>query len=462
MKIEIISHPSGEQLPMLVDGNGLPIPSDMLKRAVLMCLLMFLAGQASRANESAVNSTQSDPWTARLKDLREAETSVKVLSEKRDRNDKGKEDIYAGYLNALGQSRSFIGDAFGAMDAFGESNRIYERTSVEKYKAHPDIDPYHVRPGELTFEEIIRTSSAENAIAAIVRAAQKRQIVMLNEAHHVPMHRAFAMQLARELRKIGFEYMACEAFTNDGSQPLKKGYVDENSGYYTNDTAYGNLLRDAIRSKWKFVSYEPQDKPREFMMAKNIFDRILKDNPKAKIFIYVGYGHIAKLPVATEPGDKSMLAAQLKKLSGIDPLTIDQTSMYQQYVDKNESRIYENALSKNFEDRPYVLVGKNNQFIRLPNEMFTQPEKVDIQVVYPKYKIDPATGRPAWMSSLANLTPRPVPKELIPSKGRRLVYAYGVDDPIDSVPVDVVLLESGRPTPMLMLPTGTFRFETEN
>jgi len=27
LKIEIISHPSGDQLPMLVDGNGLPIPS---------------------------------------------------------------------------------------------------------------------------------------------------------------------------------------------------------------------------------------------------------------------------------------------------------------------------------------------------------------------------------------------------------------------------------------------------
>ena len=27
MKIEIITHPSGDQLPLLVDGNGLPIPT---------------------------------------------------------------------------------------------------------------------------------------------------------------------------------------------------------------------------------------------------------------------------------------------------------------------------------------------------------------------------------------------------------------------------------------------------
>lgn len=34
----------------------------------------------------------------------------------------------------------------------------------------------------------------------------------LNEAHHIPMHRAFAMQLARELRKIGYTWLACETF----------------------------------------------------------------------------------------------------------------------------------------------------------------------------------------------------------------------------------------------------------
>ncbi|HSW93374.1 MAG TPA: hypothetical protein VLJ15_03355 [Gammaproteobacteria bacterium] len=27
MKIEVITHPSGDQLPMLVDNNGLPIPT---------------------------------------------------------------------------------------------------------------------------------------------------------------------------------------------------------------------------------------------------------------------------------------------------------------------------------------------------------------------------------------------------------------------------------------------------
>jgi len=67
----------------------------------------------------------------------------------------------------------------------------------------------------------IEDAIAEDAIAAIVREAKNRQVVILNEAHHVPLHRAFAMKLARELRKIGYEYLACEAF----QEALDKAYI---------------------------------------------------------------------------------------------------------------------------------------------------------------------------------------------------------------------------------------------
>ncbi|UUZ51234.1 hypothetical protein LP420_18015 [Massilia sp. B-10] len=47
----------------------------------------------------------------------------------------------------------------------------------------------------------IAWAATRDAIDGIIEQARSRQIVILNEAHHVPAQRAFAMQLARELRK---------------------------------------------------------------------------------------------------------------------------------------------------------------------------------------------------------------------------------------------------------------------
>lgn len=45
----------------------------------------------------------------------------------------------------------------------------------------------------------------------------------------MPLHRAFAMQLARKLRKIGYEYLACEAFEETNTHEQFK----PSTGFYT-------------------------------------------------------------------------------------------------------------------------------------------------------------------------------------------------------------------------------------
>ncbi len=84
-----------------------------------------------------------------------------------------------------------------------------------------------------------------------------------------------------------------------------------------------------------------------------------------------------------------------------------------------------------------------------------------MQVVHPSYKIDPITHRYAWLSKLAELSPSDMPQHLLPKQGRRVIYAYRINETVSAVPVDAVIVEAGKPAPKLMLPKGEFRFEFE-
>ncbi|HEX7694753.1 MAG TPA: hypothetical protein VF409_09700, partial [Sphingomonas sp.] len=83
---------------------------------------------------------------------------------------------------------------------------------------------------------------------------------------------------------------------------------------------------------------------------------------------------------------------------------------------------------------------------------------VDMQVVHParSYRF----GRPSWLATLGG-RPVAIPRNLIPTKGRRLIQIFAADAPADAVPLDQVLVEAGGPKPMLMAPPGPVRFETQ-
>ena len=95
--------------------------------------------------------------------------------------------LLGGPLEQLGLARTFVGDVQGGLDALDErASRLFARRES--------------KPEDRTR---VAAVVAEDAIAAIVREARQRRIVIINESHHVPMHRAFTMALARELRKVG-------------------------------------------------------------------------------------------------------------------------------------------------------------------------------------------------------------------------------------------------------------------
>jgi len=343
--------------------------------------------------------------------------------------------------------RSWVGDVDGAVTAF-------RTVGIPSDMSAPDLSE----------------DRAEAAIAAIVREAETRQIVILNEAHHVPVHRAFAMRLARELRRIGFEYLACETFSNMpglGTSPITR-----NTGYYSQDPVFAEFLRETIRQRWTLMGYEhraieaeeglswaQREQRRETGQAQNIVDGILARHPSARIFVYAGYGHAAKTPFPTGEGQPPlwMMASELKRLSGIDPLSIDQSRMFALSETALEASGYRMALARGSAEAPFVLRQTGGAYRLLG----PAPGAYDMQVLHPPSV--QSAGRVTWLRTLAERQSWPVPAAWVPANGRRLIYAVHEADPPEAIPADIVTVEAGKPAPALMLPPGRgFRFEFED
>jgi hypothetical protein len=409
----------------------------------ILAMLALLSNIASgpAADQVAIPSRHADNYLHNL-DLAEEQAANEAIV----RTAAGvKPSGLLGALQGLATSRAKLGDTQGALAAFSQKGR-----EEEKFYGTLSIG------NESSDLAAIDGSHSEDAVDAIARAARSRQIVILNEAHHVPFDRVFAMHLARALRTQGFEYLACETFFIDDEHVLNKGYVVDKTGVYSREPTYAKFLMDARENGWKFVSYEPLSGPRESGMAKNLVSRIFLSNPKAKVFIYAGYAHAKKLPVSHSDDDHSELAAQLLRRTGVEPLTINQTTLFAQYNTAQQARYYEHAVRKLKTRLPGVLMNARGN----PIQLSIDGKAYDFEVVHPRYVDSPATRRPEWLS--ADFRPRDIPVDIVHTKTRRAVYAYLRDTAPDAVPLDVVVLDPGKPAPKLMLPAGDFVFEYED
>jgi hypothetical protein len=349
---------------------------------------------------------------------------------------------FSAALQALFTAQMFTGDLDGAIATSDRERRAAGRPVSRA--AADDIDR-------------ISSAVAEDAIKAIVDEARQRRVVFLNEAHHVPMHRAFAMTLAAELRKIGYDYLACEAFAwGDGSVPFgPHGEIVEGTGYYIKDPVFAQFVSTAVADKWKLVSYEFDGETyddRERGQAQNLVDRIFSRDKNARVFIYVGYGHENKF---TARARSRSMAAYLGEMTGLDMLHVQQTSFFAHSDRADENEHYQDLLDRFPARGPFVLRSPDGSHPVL----LGMQGIVDMQVIFPRY--GHIGGRPEWLVTLLGREPRAIPPELLPAHGRRLVKAFARGGAPDAVPADVVMVHAGQPVPALMLPKGEYVYKTE-
>jgi hypothetical protein len=160
---------------------------------------------------------------------------------------------------------------------------------------------------------------AADALNTIAELARDRRIVMVNEAHHDAHTRELTLALLPRLRAMGFTYFAAEALDERDTSLMKRGYPVRSSGSeYLHEPLYGDIVREAIKLGYVIVPYDSAGattQNREDGQAKNLYERVLAKDPKARLFVHAGYAHIDKQ--TGRLGAVKPMAMQLRELSGI-------------------------------------------------------------------------------------------------------------------------------------------------
>ncbi len=322
----------------------------------------------------------------------------------------------------------------------------------------------------------LKAYTAVDARQAILELAAPRQAVFINEAHHVPMDRAFTLSLLRGLYAKGFRYFAAETLDEKDTGLQQRGYPTTHSGYYIQEPVFGELVRTAIKIGYKIVPYEytgskspdpiVAQNQRECGEAQNIYDRIFKHDPKAKVLVHAGYGHIAKTTATGELTSKSadaktssgtitFMALWFERISKIVPLSIDQSIMYEHSAPAYDSAYYQAAVADNLlPSVPVVLKNKLGHYFADPDD----PAAYDLVVFHPRTLYE--FGRPTWLSEDGQRQAYVLPSDLgIPANTPALVQAfYASENAAVAVPTDQIEVKPGlNPLPALMLPSGRFR-----
>lgn len=220
----------------------------------------------------------------------------------------------------------------------------------------------------------------------ILDSAKNKKVIMLNEAHHLTPHRLFTLDLLLDLKKLGFTHLGVEAIGRNESNVLlnKRGYPILMSGEYLKDPHFANMIRIAIELGYKVFRYDTSSggniKFREYNQALNIAN-VIKQDTNARIIVHAGWGHIRE-DTALHGG---LMAYQFKKITGIDPFTINQAMM-----NEESSPLFENEVYQQFEEikSPSVLMDKKKK------NLYTN-SKYDCILFHPRTYY--TSNRPSWL-----------------------------------------------------------------
>lgn len=220
--------------------------------------------------------------------------------------------------------------------------------------------------------------TSTDAVDAITSMAGDRRLVMVNEAHHDAHTRLLTLALLPRLRALGFDYLAIEALSDKDTQLMQRGYAIEDSGtQYLHEPTYGEIVRTAIRLGYTLVPYDvdaSSQTDRESRQADNLYRRTFARDPHAKVLVHAGYAHIDK--ARGRLGNTQPMAARLQQLSGIEPLSIDQTRFREQIPSEDDA--YRQLVRAFPSSGPIVLISRTTG-----KPWSDNPDAYDMNVLLP-------------------------------------------------------------------------------
>lgn len=287
---------------------------------------------------------------------------------------------------------------------------------------------------------------SDDPLDEIARRAGSTSIVIVNESHSRSRHRGFIERVAMRLRSLGYDTLADETLSNPlsdapaGSLPPfitqpTLPYFSDADGYYLREASFGRIGRRVKYLGYTLLPYDfiPQAHGMNTLNGEQIIAAreegeaealasYLRKHPGGKILIHVGYAHAAEVP---QSDGLRLMALRLKEKTGIDPLTISQTT----------------CRGGGLTEHLAVLPSK------LPRGMF------DLVVDHPTEKF--VRGRPAWRINAGDIATT-IPPDLQPISGWRIIEARPIGEPTTSVPLDRVAIRRGEDV-ALMLPPGRYQ-----
>lgn len=302
------------------------------------------------------------------------------------------------------------------------------------------------RPYVATGEDssIIQRHVVKSAKDYIIERSEKEQLIIINEAHHIPGHRTFTRSLLKDLYKNGYRYLGLEAIFDE--EINVRNFATTESGYYTSEPEFGNLIYEARKIGFFIFGYEasPESmktgKEREIAQAGNIKD-FMEQHTDGKTLIHCGYEHAYE---SEHPGWEKAMAGRIRELTGIDPLTVDQAKF-----SERSSVELNHFFSKTESKFPYILVNEKNE----PFNHYRGRCHTDLIVVHPitTYK----DQRPEWFTT--GKIRHEVSNEQYKTPDTPVqVLAYRTGEfEKNGIPADVVEFSSGNPV-SLYLETGTY------
>ena len=294
----------------------------------------------------------------------------------------------------------------------------------------------------------------EAALEVIAREAKKTRLVIYGEEHHLPQTRSLYEPLLRILWRRGYRYLAAETFTEHVMRPDFK-YPDHQTGYYIRDPVFASSVRVAKDLGYKLIAYDTEERGpagdasfRDRTQAENIKARTFDIDPGAKVFVIAGRGHASE---ETAQDGWTPMASVLKRLTGINPLTLYAPSMSQRSTAEEEDPLYRSATSRGLVNEPTIFVDSTANKL-LGSGSF------DAYIFWPRIKLK--DGRPDWMDQTLGRRRVRIPTELREGSGMRLVQARREGEPATAIPVDQVVIVVRNDQKVLMLPSGKFWLRT--
>ncbi len=304
-------------------------------------------------------------------------------------------------------------------------------------------------------DSINQKYSKVNATDYIIEQAKEHQVVIINEAHHNSFHRVYTKSLLQELYNQGYKNFGLEALGNGVYLDTilnNRKYPIQETGHYTKDPQFGDLIREALEIGYHVFAYENVGegtaKQREIEQARNI-EKVLNSRPNEKFLIHCGFDHA--LEGALRSREKAM-AGRLTEYTAIDPFTINQVA----YSERSKPEFNHPLLKALNATEPSVIIDKENHPLK-----YTRGEAwADIAVFHPQttYKQD----RPHWIFEYGN---KHVPIALndIDIEYPVMVLAFKKGEDISvAIPMDIAEIKSKIDSCHLGLKKGDYNIVITN